>query len=186
MPGASVTAPSVPEETMHEDKVIGLALAVLGLAMAGYAMTISAPFASSGDPGPAVVPRALGVLLALLGLLLALRRPRTATGDPDERAEAPPATGPVNAEAQVLRLPAPAPWRQAALGLAFVAFVALFDMLGFTLSAALFLLAGMALLGPPGPAHLTRAAALALGIALALGFILNGLLDLTLPGVWIG
>jgi len=164
---------------MREDRVIGAALALMGVGMVAYSMTIAAPFASSGDPGPAVVPTVLGVLLAGLGLLLALRKPVAEPEDPEDH------TVP-REDDQVVRIAAPTRIRQILLGVSFVAFVALFDILGFSLSAILFLLASMVLLGPANPAYFARAAALSVCVVLLVGFILNGLLDLSVPGVWIG
>ncbi|PYE86994.1 tripartite tricarboxylate transporter TctB family protein [Phyllobacterium leguminum] len=163
---------------MPEDRVIGTVLAILGVAMTAYSMTIPAPFASSGDLGPAVLPQLLGILMTILGLLLALRKPRTQPGEATEES--------LPADEQVVRIAAPSRNRQILLGVALVAFIALFDKLGFTLSAVLFLMATMALLGPFTRAHLMRAGGLSLSVALALGYILNGLLGLTIPGVWIG
>jgi len=163
---------------MREDRVIGAVLAVLGVAMTAYSLTIPAPFASSGDLGPAILPQILGVLLTILGTMLALRKPVV------DRDEAVQELLPAGDE--VLRIAAPSRNRQILLGLSLVAFVGLFDRLGFTVSALLFLMTTMALLGPPGRAHLVRAAALSLSVTLVIGYILNGLLGLSIPGVWIG
>ncbi|GHC80506.1 tripartite tricarboxylate transporter TctB family protein [Limoniibacter endophyticus] len=169
---------------MSEDRMIGAVLAVLGVAMAAYSMTIPAPFASSGDLGPAVLPQVLGGLLAVLGLILALRRPKaelleTAERDQGEQEEAP-------ADDQIIRIAAPSRTRQILLGVSFVAFIALFERLGFTLSTVLFLIAAMMLLGPFSRIHLLRASLLSISVSLAVGYVLNGLLGLTIPGVWIG
>jgi hypothetical protein len=163
---------------MSEDRLIGAVLAVLGVAMTAYAFTIPAPFASSGDLGPAVVPQILGVMLTILGVLLALRRPVA------KPAEAVPEALPEGE--QVLRIAAPSRNRQILLGISLVAFIGLFDTLGFTLSSLLFLMACMALLGPTGRGYLIRAGLLSLSVTLVLGYMLNGLLGLSIPGVWIG
>ncbi|SFV28436.1 Tripartite tricarboxylate transporter TctB family protein [Devosia crocina] len=169
---------------MSEDRVIGAFLAVLGAAMAAYSTTIPAPFANSGDVGPAILPQVLGALLAILGLALAFRRTKlavTEVGTPaDGEADS------ASSDDQVLRIAAPTRLRQILLGVSFVAYIALFDRLGFTLSSLLFLVSTMMLLGPLTLAHAVRATLLSAAVALAVGYVLNGLLGLTIPGVWIG
>lgn len=167
---------------MSEDRVIGALLAVLGAAMAAYSTTIPAPFATSGDLGPAILPQVLGALLAILGLALAARRTRVEVTE----ADAPTEGQADSADDPVLRIAAPSRLKQIFLGVSFVAFVALFDRLGFTLSSLLFLVSIMMLLGPLTPAHAVRSTLLSTGVALAVGYVLNGLLGLTIPGVWIG
>lgn len=163
---------------MPEDRLIGIILASIGVAMTAYSLTIPAPFGSSGDLGPALVPQILGILMTILGGVLALRKP---VAEPEEVT-----LETIPAGEQVLRIPAPSRNRQILLGVSLVAFIALFDKLGFTLSALLFLMASMALLGPSGRGPLVRAALLSLSVTVVLGYILNGLLGLTIPGVWIG
>lgn len=169
---------------MSEDRVIGAFLAVLGAAMATYSTTIPAPFANSGDLGPAILPQVLGALLAIFGLALAFRRPKVEMTETGASAEG--EADNASSDDQVLRIAAPSRRKQILLGISFVAFIALFDRLGFSLSSLLFLVSTMMLLGPLTLVHAVRAILLSAAVALTIGYVLNGLLGLTIPGVWIG
>ncbi|WP_172329422.1 tripartite tricarboxylate transporter TctB family protein [Mangrovicoccus sp. HB161399] len=118
-----------------------------------------------GDPGPLLMPRITGGLMAALALLLALR--------PDA-GEAP------KAAASALPLPAVAGLVAAVLG-----YAALFGILGFTLSTALFLATAILLFGPRRPRDIGIAAAVGIAVSLGLGLVLNGLLGVNLPGTLI-
>jgi Tripartite tricarboxylate transporter TctB family len=54
----------------HRDRIAGIAIALLGAYVAIAARTY--PFGTVAEPGPGFVPFALGVLLAALGLVIAL------------------------------------------------------------------------------------------------------------------
>ncbi|WP_138466189.1 tripartite tricarboxylate transporter TctB family protein [Poseidonocella sp. HB161398] len=123
----------------------------------------------AGDPGPLLMPRLVGGLMLALSVLLALApAPRAASG------EEPPAP----ATPSALPLPAIAGLVAAAL-----CYALLFSRIGFTLSTAGFLTAAILCFGPRGPRAIAVAAATGAGVALVLGFLLQTVLGVYLPGV---
>jgi hypothetical protein len=162
---------------MAADRLIGAGLFILGVAMAWASTQIAAPMLGEGDPGPRVLPLALGVLIAILGAALSLRQPAVvaSTGEPlfDD---ADTATL-IPAEPILLRLVHAAN---------LLAYAVLFERLGFTLSTFIFLTTAIFLLGNRsmrgGIVAVTAAAlvSLVVGTGLKLG------VGVPLPGVLFG
>jgi hypothetical protein len=65
---------------MAADRLIGAGFFILGIVMAWASTQIAFPMLGEGDPGPQVLPLALGVLIALLGAMLSLRKPAAEAG----------------------------------------------------------------------------------------------------------
>lgn len=168
---------------MTADRVWGMLFTILGLAMAFGSQTIAVNFPGSGDPGPRLVPIALGVSMAILGTVLTLRPTARASDELTARVSA--SSVEADTENPNEQVEAPAVWRRVALGLLFVAYVALFNTLGFSLGSVLFLAGAMILLGPLTPIEIIRKSAIALGLVLLLGWAMNFLLGLSVQGVWL-
>ena len=162
---------------MVADRVLGLAFVALGLAMVLGARGVESTFSQLGDPGPRLLPTALGIGMATLGTLLAVRR-RVIESDEEGAASAEPATE----KGLDLRAP-PSRIVQVALAAVLVAYVALFERLGFTLATFGFLAAAILLLGSLRPAHIAAGLALAAAATLAVGAFLAGVIGVPLPGV---
>ncbi|MBR9763090.1 MAG: hypothetical protein GYB53_06100 [Rhodobacteraceae bacterium] len=167
---------------MTTDRIIGVICMGLGLAMLVGALQIQQNFPGTGDPGPQLVPLILSGLLVLLGLSLALRRPAGKGLSAETRDAVEAATEAQSS--QVGTLAPPSLPRRIGIGVAFLAFLALFTPLGFSLSATLFLAASMSLMDRLTPRRVLTRTAVALVVVVVLGLIMTHLLDLAVPGVW--
>lgn len=161
---------------MAADRVIGAGLFVLGVAMAWAASRISYPMLGQGDPGPQVLPLALGVLIALLGAGLGLRAP-PAVGGPRAEVE--------EADTAVV-IPAEPPLLRVAHAVNVVAYVALFERLGFTAATFIFLSVAIFLLGRRTVRGAALAALSAAIVTFVVGFGLKTGVGVQLPGVFPG
>ena len=115
-----------------------------------------------GDPGPALLPRVAGYCMGLLAVVLLIQKP------------APLEPGDSAIERPML------------IGLSLIAvplFYLMFQHLGYTIAAGLYLFAAFYILGNHNSAALVRYALAATAFSLASGLILSRLLDLPLPGV---
>lgn len=165
---------------MTADRIFGLAFIALAAGMFLAIYGAEAPFAGLGDPGPKLLPYFLSVGLGLIGFLLALRKgpaPRAAVAGPEGQAEEKPAGGETVAP--------PAVSVRLSLGVALIAYVAVFERFGFTPATFLFLALAMVVLGP----RTLRGAAISIGLAavltLIVGSFLGGVIGVPLPGVWL-
>lgn len=161
---------------MVADRYIGAGFFVLGVAMAWGASRISYAMLGQGDPGPQVLPFALGVLIALLGAGLFLRQPRAAAAALVTADEADTATI-IPAEPLLLRLV-----HVANLAL----YVVVFERLGFSLSTFIFLSVAIFLLGQRTPRGALWALLAAAVVTLAVGSGLKTGVGVQLPGVLFG
>lgn len=161
---------------MAADRVIGAGVFVLGAAMAWAASRIAWPVLGEGDPGPQILPLALGVLIAGLGAVLALRAAPAAVPPGAEVEDADTATV-VPAEPPLLRL---------AHAANLLAYAALFERLGFTAATFIFLSVAMFLLGRRSVRGAARAALGAAIVTVVVGFGLKTGVGVQLPGVFPG
>lgn len=168
---------------MTADRIWGMLFTILGLAMAFGSQSIPVNFPGSGDPGPRLVPIALGISMAVLGAVLTLRP--TARASEELTAKVSSSADETDADNPNEQVEPPAVWRRIALGLLLTAYVALFNTLGFSLASVLFLAGAMILLGPLTPIEFIRKSAVALGLVLLLGWAMNFLLGLSVQGVWL-
>ncbi|WP_158626040.1 tripartite tricarboxylate transporter TctB family protein [Arsenicitalea aurantiaca] len=161
---------------MAADRLIGTGFVVLGMAMIWSMSQLTFPNLGPGDPGPVILPMGLGIVIAVLGAILALRRPAAtvASDGPDgnlETATIVPAEPPILRVVHLVNL---------------VAYAALFERLGFSVSTFLFLAVAIFLLGQRS----ARGAAIAIGWSLLVTFIvgtgLSTLVGVPLPGVIFG
>lgn len=138
---------------------------VLFLALA-CVLVFTAPEAAHtdalGDPGPALLPRAVGVCMGLLAILLFLQNRQELD-----------ATDTDNEKPGVITL---------AL-LAIPVFYLMFQFLGYTIAVALYLAAAFYLLGVHDRASVLRYVLAAVAFSLTTGMVFVRLLDLPLPGV---
>lgn len=166
---------------MTPDRIWGLIFVVTGVAMGFDASRIAAPFRSLGDPGPGLLPLSLGVAMAFLGLLLALR---PAALQPEAGAES--AADGADTHTMTIRVAPPGMLVRSVIAAATLAYVALFPRLGFTLATLPFLLITIALLGKFEVRSLVSAAVVGTVATLLVGWVLAGLVGLPLPGVLVG
>jgi|HigsolmetaAR204D_1030405.scaffolds.fasta_scaffold03832_5 MYXO-CTERM domain-containing protein len=161
---------------MIADRWFGIAFIMVAAGMALATMQIETPFASLGDPGPKLVPFILSAGLGLLGLLLVLRRRKRAEASVSE-------PGGQSTEGGVEMLAPPSGPVQTALAVAFVAYIAFFERLGFTLATFMFLVVAMVLLAPRTPRSIVVSVGLSAALTLAVGGFLAGVIGVPLPGV---
>src|SRR5690606_28414433 len=161
---------------MTVDRSFGLAFIVFAAGMFLAVHGVEATFAGMGDPGLKLLPYLLAAGMAVIGFLLVIRlgaAPASASSD----------TEPDTAGSSVMLDPQALTVRTA-LAVALVAYVALFERLGFTPATFLLLAFGMIVLGP----RTLRGALISIGLAalltIAVGGFLTGLIGIPLPGVW--
>jgi hypothetical protein len=138
---------------------------------------IAFPMLGGGDPGPQVLPLALGVLIAFLGAALCLRKPVVAAG----------AEAPLFDDADTATLvPAEPPVMQVIHVVNLLAYAVLFERLGFTLSTFIFLAIAIFLLGARSLRGAIVAIVVAALVSLAVGTGLKLGVGVPLPGVLFG
>lgn len=129
-------------------------------------LTFAAPEAvhsdALGDPGPALLPRIVGVCMGLLAVLLFLQDPGEAASDRE------PIENPLIISLSLL---------------AFPAFYLMFQTLGYTIAVALYLAVAFYLLGLHNRDAIFRYLLVAVAFSLSSGMVFARLLDLPLPGV---
>ena len=116
-----------------------------------------------GDPGPALLPRAVGVCMGLLAVLLFLQK------GPEAGAPAAAAEKTTTIVSSLLAIPV---------------FYLVFQLSGYTIAVGLYLAAAFFLLGAHDRGSLLRYALAAAAFSLTTGMVFVRLLDLPLPGVW--
>lgn len=161
---------------MTADRSFGLALIALAAGMFLTVHGVEAPFAGMGDPGPKLLPYFLSIGLALIGFLLVVGRSAAPTSS---GADAEP-----EAAGGGFMVAPPAVPVQIALAAALVAYVALFERLGFTPATFLFLAFATMVLGPRTPRGVLVGIGLAAALTAAVGGFLAGFIGVPLPGVW--
>ena len=169
---------------MTADRVWGALFFILGVTMAFASQSVAVTFPGSGDPGPRLMPLILGIAMALCGAVLAVRRPASASGELAGTVDASQAE--IDPDNPNERVEPPALWRQVALGVVLVAYVAAFVPLGFSLSSTLFLAGSMILLGPLTVGEMVKKLVVALVVVVLLGLAMTMLLGLSVQGVWFG
>lgn len=168
---------------MTADRIWGAVFFILGVSMAFASQSVPVIFPGSGDPGPRLMPLILGMAMAICGAILALRRPSRLSAEITEMVGgAQPETDPDNPNE---RVDPPTLWRRIALGGLLVAYVALFEFLGFSLASTIFLAGSMFLLGPLTVAEAAKKLAIALVVVVLVGLAMNMLLGLSVQGVWL-
>lgn len=167
---------------MTADRIWGALFVILGVSMAFASQSVAVIFPGSGDPGPRLMPLVLGVAMAVCGFILALRQSSGLSAEVSAVVEARPESDPDDPNE---RVEPPAIWRRIALGLLLVAYVALFDPLGFSLASTIFLAGSMILLGPLTASEVAKKLAIALVIVILVGLAMNSLLGLSVQGVWL-
>lgn len=115
-----------------------------------------------GDPGPALLPRIVGLCTGLLAVLLILQK------EPRQKRTDSAVENPIVILLSILAIPA---------------FYLLFEYLGYSVSVGLYLMAAFCLLGPGKGTDYFRYALVATAISLTSGMVFTRLLDLPLPGV---
>ena len=159
---------------MAADRILGVGFVVLGVTMVWLMSLLQEPSLGQGDPGAALLPTALGVAMAALGAVLAIRRgvkADTGTSEMSETAVIVPAEPPLLSVLHLLNL---------------CAYVALFERLGFSLSSFLFLVVAVFLLGKRTLRGLLVALAVAAIFTFVVGSTLKTLIGVPLPGVFLG
>lgn len=116
-----------------------------------------------GDPGPALLPRSVGVCVGLLAILLLLQN----------RQESDSATGAGTESPAIIALSL----------LAIPVFYLMFQVLGYTIAVGLYLAAAFYLLGAHNRGSALRYVLVAVAFSLTTGMVFVRLLDLPLPGV---
>jgi len=169
---------------MTADRVWGMLFTMVGLAMAFGSQTVLVNFPGTGDPGPRLVPMVLGISMAVLGAILMWRPAAFVSEDPAAKVSV---SNVIEGDADnpSEQVEPPAVWRRIALGVLLVAYIALFNLLGFSLASVMFLAVAMILLGPLTPTEIIRKTAIALALVLLLGWTINLLLGLSVQGVWL-
>jgi hypothetical protein len=162
---------------MKADRILGAGFVLLGFAMIWLMYRLAAPSLGQGDPGPAVLPAALGILFVLLGGILAIRR----VAPPPPAVEA--GVG-ENADTATLIPAEPALFSIIHL-VNLCAYVALFEKAGFSLSTFVFLSIAIFLFGP----RTVRSAIVAILTSAVVTFVvgtgLRVLVGVPLPGVFL-
>lgn len=162
---------------MAADRLIGAGFFILGIVMAWASTQIAFPMLGEGDPGPQVLPLALGVLIALLGAMLSLRKPAVEAGG----------EGPLFDDADTATLiPAETPLMRVVHVVNLVAYAVLFERLGFTLSTFIFLAVAIFLLGARTLRGGIAAVMVAALVSLVVGSGLKLGVGVSLPGVLFG
>lgn len=140
----------------------------------------------AGDPGPWVLPAFLAVLMILLGVIQILRdliRRRSSEALSTRSQDAITSSQADMSDAGVTMLPSPN-WRARIIfSGALLGYVALFTTLGFTLSTAAFLVIGISAFTGLRARALAVAALVAIVASLCLGWLLAGVVGVSLPGV---
>lgn len=167
---------------MTADRVWGLAFCMLGVLIIAGSRMIVANFPGTGDPGPQLVPYLLGGAMVVLGALLALRKTQALSPATSESVSQAKSEGDLDTPNEIVA--PPAVWRRIALAVLLIGYVATFNRLGFSLSSFLFLAGSILLLGTFAIAEVARKLVVAFLVVLILGYALNGLLGLSVPGVW--
>lgn len=136
-----------------------------------------------GDPGPWILPAILAALMIVMGaaeVVRHLRRDKAATLQPEtaaeDKAEAVEDVG-------VTRLAPPPVVARIVFVVALLAYVALFQMLGFTLATIGFVFAAVVVLSELTFRNMLRAAVTAVLTSLVIGWVLAGVVGVPLPGV---
>lgn len=171
---------------MTADRTIGLFFALLGLAILYFTQSVANNFPGSGDPGPQLLPNILGGLMALLGIVLALRAVPSGGALPQDTDNAIVAVSQDGAEGPTTILPPPSLARRIGIAAAFVLFIALFERLGFSLAAFLFLAVAMSLMDELAWRRVAARSAVALVVVVIVGLVVTHGLNLSVPGVWFG
>jgi uncharacterized membrane protein YccC len=129
-------------------------------------LTFGAPVAmhtgALGDPGPDLLPRIVGICMGVLAVLLFLQGSQKPDSSNDDT------ESPVTISLSLLAIPA---------------FYLMFEYLGYTIAAGLYLLVAFGLLGVRNRASLLRYALAAMAFSLTTGMVFARLLELPLPGV---
>ena len=129
-------------------------------------LTFAAPEAmhidALGDPGPALLPRIVGVCMGVLAVLLFLQNPQ------QQAFAAEDIESPVIIALSLLAIPV---------------FFALFQTLGYTIAVGLYLAVACYLLGLHNREAMFRYVLVAVAFSLTTGMVFARLLDLPLPGV---
>jgi hypothetical protein len=163
---------------MAADRLIGAGFFILGVVMTWGSTQIAFPMLGGGDPGPQVLPLALGVLIAVLGGILSLRRPTVSAAAVDT---------PLFDDADTATLiPAEPPLLRVIHAANLLAYVVLFERLGFTLSTFIFLTIAIFLLGSRSVRGGLAAALVAALVSLVVGTGLKLGVGVPLPGVLFG
>lgn len=164
---------------MTAERVFGTVFALLGVGMFYLTGRITQAFPDTGDPGPRLLPTILSLLMILLGALLALRMSAAGAGQSS-------ASGAAKTEQDVptILLPPPPMARRLGIGGAFVAFLALFEPLGFSLSSTLFLAISMSLMDALTLRRIVARSLAAMVMVVMLGLLLAHVLKLPVPGIW--
>lgn len=159
------------------DRILGAGFVALGLAMIWSMHRLVFPNLGQGDPGPTILPTALGALFVLLGCVLTIRRAAPAPpvkeggGEDTDTATIVPAEPAVFSIVHLVNL---------------CAYVALFERAGFSLSTIIFLSIAIFLLG----SRTARSAIVAIFAAAIVTFVigtgLSMLVGVPLPGVFFG
>ncbi|WP_394207441.1 tripartite tricarboxylate transporter TctB family protein [Paracoccus litorisediminis] len=137
----------------------------------------------SGDPGPWILPSMLAALMIIIGAAEVVRHVRkgnasigTSDAAPDDNAEAEEDTG-------VTQLAPPPMVVRIVFVVALLAYVTLFQTLGFTLATISFVFATVVVLAELTVRNILRAALTAMVTSLAIGWMLAGVVGVPLPGV---
>ena len=162
---------------MAIDRILGVGFVVLGVTMVWLMSRLQEPSLGQGDPGAALLPTALGVAIAVLGGVLAIR------SSPDED-KAEPGNSEVS-EAAII-VPAEPPLLSVLHLINLCAYAALFERLGFSLSSFLFLAVAIFLLGKRSLRGLLIALLAAALFTFIVGTTLKILIGVPLPGVFLG
>lgn len=161
---------------MQADRYIGAGFFILGVVMTWDATRIAFPMLGTGDPGPRVLPMVLGVLIAVLGAILCLRRPEIAAGEAAQMEDADTAT----------IIPAEPLLFQVLHTLNLLVYAVFFERLGFSLSTFAFLVIAIFLLGARTLRGGIVAVAAAAAVTLVVGTGLKLGVGVPLPGVLFG
>lgn len=167
---------------MNADRNFGVFFALLGVAILYFTQGVSNAFPDTGDPGPRLLPNILGVLMAALGLVLALRAAPATALSPETAQVVQTAA----ADTPTTLLPPPSLWRRMGIALAFVLLIALFEPLGFSLAAFLFLAGSMVLMDEFSVRRAITRSGVALVVVIGLGLLVTRILKLPVSGVWFG
>lgn len=156
----------------------GVIFAVLGLGMLWQMPAAPQANTGAGDPGPWIFPTVLALLMIVLGLVDVLRVTRKAeTGaDASETPQAEPDSDLVD------YLVPPPRWAQLGIVVLLIAYVAVFERLGYTVATMLFLAGTVFLLSRRRMRDMAVAGAVAVVATLAFGFLLYRLVGVPLPG----
>jgi len=146
---------------VSSERLIGLLFLALGC-MLVFTSPEAAHTDALGDPGPTLLPGAVGVCMGLLGILLSLQN-RQEPADTDADNENPAVVVP-----SLLAIPV---------------FYLAFQLLGYTVAVGLYLAVAFYLLGAHDRASVLRYVLAAAAFSLVTGMVFVRLLDLPLPGV---